>query len=87
MYPNHNITGPGSWSVYDQLDRPIPRSQGLYPDPDAPYPPEYYTVIVPSQNEVTIPTQNKLVTGNIIIKPIHSNYGKITWDGAVLTVS
>ena len=47
----------------------------------------YITEIIPSQHEVVLNTANKLVPENIVIKPIPSNYGLITWDGSVLTVS
>lgn len=32
-------------------------------------------------------TKDLLLSGNITINPIPSNYGLITWDGATLTVS
>lgn len=41
----------------------------------------------PTQAEQTIPIQGKTATQDIIIQPIPSNYGLITWDGSVLTVS
>ena len=45
------------------------------------------TEITPSQEEQVLYTENKIVLENITIKPIPSNYGLITWDGATLTVS
>lgn len=39
-------------------------------------------------NEVQeIPIAEKVATTNIIINPIPSNYGLITWNGSVITVS
>lgn len=45
------------------------------------------TVFIPSQSEQTVMTSGYLLDENIIIQPIPSNYGLITWDGSVLTVS
>lgn len=44
-------------------------------------------VITPTGDTQVLATRNKLATDNITINPIPSNYGLITWDGAVLTVS
>lgn len=43
--------------------------------------------VVPSSEEQILGTEMKLATKNVVIKPIPSNYGLITWDGSVLTVS
>ena len=43
--------------------------------------------VTPSDTTQTIEIKNKRATENIVINPIPSNYGKITWDGSVLTVS
>lgn len=32
-------------------------------------------------------TENKTTQQNIVINPIPSNYGLITWNGSVITVS
>ena len=45
------------------------------------------TVITPTQETQTLQTMMKTVTENIIVNPIPSNYGLITWNGSVLTVS
>lgn len=45
------------------------------------------TEFVPSDEYQTVYTAGLLVDTDIIIDPIPSNYGKITWNGAVLTVS
>lgn len=43
--------------------------------------------ITPSATEQILNTEGLLCDENIIINPIPSNYGLITWNGAVLTVS
>lgn len=45
-----------------------------------------YTV-TPSSETQTLQTNGKRMTGDITVNPIPSNYGLITWNGAVLTVS
>lgn len=45
------------------------------------------TVITPSTAEQVLNTADKVVTRNIVINPIPSNYGLITWNGSTLTVS
>lgn len=44
-------------------------------------------VVTPTQETQVLETELKSVTGNIVVNPIPSNYGLITWDGSVLTVS
>lgn len=45
------------------------------------------TEITPSQETQTLNTANKSVYQNIVVNPIPSNYGLITWDGSKLMVS
>lgn len=45
------------------------------------------TNITPSTSEQVLNTAEKVVTRNIVINPIPSNYGLITWNGSTLTVS
>ena len=45
------------------------------------------TVVTPSTLEQVLATAEKVVTRNIVINPIPSNYGLITWNGSTLTVS
>ena len=45
------------------------------------------TEVTPTTAEQVLDTSNKVVTRNIVINPIPSNYGLITWNGATLTVS
>lgn len=41
----------------------------------------------PTADTQTIEIEQKMATANIIINPIPSNWGLITWNGATLTVS
>lgn len=41
----------------------------------------------PSEQTQTIPINDLRATQDIVINPIPSNYGLITWDGITLTVS
>jgi hypothetical protein len=45
------------------------------------------THVIPSQREQVLSTAGKRMTENVTVEPIPSNYGLITWDGSVLTVS
>lgn len=45
------------------------------------------TEVTPSQEQQILPTQGKVVLSNITINPIPSNYGLITYNGSILTVS
>ena len=51
--------------------------------------PEYEGAVhvVPSEEEQVLSTANKSVYDDIVIEAIPNNYGLITWDGSVLTVS
>lgn len=45
------------------------------------------TTVTPTQSEQVLHTQDLYVIDDIVIEPIPNNYGLITWNGAVLTVS
>lgn len=45
------------------------------------------TAITPTEEKQILHTANKSVYSDIVINPIPSDYGKITWDGITLTVS
>lgn len=45
------------------------------------------TEITPSEDTQLLQTANKTVVQDIIINPIPSNYGRITWNGSTITVS
>jgi hypothetical protein len=44
-------------------------------------------VFTPTQETQTVHTKEKVLLENIIINPIPNNYGLITWNGAIMTVS
>ena len=43
--------------------------------------------ITPSTEEQVISAARKFMTGDIIVEPIPQNYGLVTWNGSVLTIS
>ena len=45
------------------------------------------TEITPSEDTQVLQTASKTVVQDIIVNPIPSNYGRITWNGSTLTVS
>ena len=51
---------------------------GQYPGP--------YTV-TPTRSTQTLPTYGLTMGGNVIVNPIPPEYGLVTWNGYVLTVS
>ena len=50
-----------------------------------PYEGEYE--VTPSEDTQVLFTDGKVLSRNVTVHPIPSNWGKITWNGAVLTVS
>ena len=55
-----------------------------YIDTD-PYEGEYE--VIPSMETQILQTEGKRMLHDVVVDPIPSNYGLITWDGSVLTVS
>ena len=57
----------------------------------APYKPtgNYHgaTEVTPSAETQVLPTAGKVLSSDITVNPIPSNYGLITWNGSVITVS
>lgn len=45
------------------------------------------TVITPTRETQVLATTGLMIPTDIIVKPIPSNYGLITWNGSTLTVS
>lgn len=43
--------------------------------------------VTPSAETQTLLTDGLRMTDNVVINPVPSNYGLITWDGTVITVS
>lgn len=54
----------------------------VYPTP---YEGEY--TVVPGEDAQVLPTAGKSLSQDVTVEPIPPNYGLVTWDGAVLTVS
>lgn len=50
-----------------------------------PYEGEY--TVTPGPEAVVLSTMDKRMTADVVINPIPSNYGLITWNGSTLTVS
>ena len=48
---------------------------------------EGQTEITPSEDTQTLSTDGFLMANNIIVNPIPTNYGRITWDGTKIIVS
>lgn len=51
---------------------------------------EFYqgmTTIIPSKNKQILTTSGCMMAQDIVVESIPSNYGLITWNGSVLTVS
>lgn len=58
---------------------------GYVMEQNARYEGEY--VFTPTQETQVIPSANLVMSADVTINPIPQNYGLITWDGSVLTVS
>ena len=43
--------------------------------------------VTPSASRQVLATDGLIMDGDITIEPIPSNYGLITWDGSIITVS
>lgn len=43
--------------------------------------------VVPGRHAQVLRTDGTKVVGDIVVDPIPSNYGLVTWDGSVITVS
>ena len=43
--------------------------------------------VTPTDEEQILPTGDKMLASDIVVKPIPQNYGLITWNGAYITVS
>ena len=54
----------------------------VYPTP---YEGEY--TVTPSRQAQVLPTAGRSLSQDVTVEPIPPNYGLVTWDGAVLTVS
>ena len=43
--------------------------------------------VIPSNEAQIIPTKNLRMTDDLVINPIPNNWGRIGWDGSIITVS
>lgn len=73
-----------SFKVSDNDSTTLKAEQGIPIYPSA-YSREY--IVTPSSEVQTLDTEGLMMTHDITINPIPSNYGLITWDGSTLTVS
>ena len=81
------VLTPGA-TISGQLSAPK-TLQGQLTVPNYILPPAYsgpYEV-TPSSETQTLDTDSLYMRGNVVINPVPSNYGLITWDGSSLTVS
>ena len=68
------------------MDLIIPVDLGqTIPAPVTYYDGEY--TVTPGSETITLRTKEKYLAQNITVNPVPSNYGLITWDGSILTVS
>lgn len=80
------ITGVGT--ISGTLSAPQ-TMEGELTIPAAILPPSYEGAyeVTPSEETQTLATDSLYMRGDIVINPIPSNYGLITWNGSTLTVS
>lgn len=63
------------------LDLGVPFIGGRLPDYTGP------TTVTPTGTAQTLATAGRSLNQNIVVEPIPSNYGLVSWNGSVLTVS
>lgn len=81
-----NASGPGTVKMTVSTQPSVGMTVGA----DIIRPPATYSgplIVTPTEDTQTLDTGGKVVGGNIVIEPIPNNYGLITWNGSVLTVS
>ncbi len=71
----------GGDSVRFTSDQYIKIRSGDYDRYEGPY------EFIPTEETQTVECENMLTTENIVINPIPNNYGLITWNGSIITVS
>lgn len=72
-------------NVFDAVRTVLDEDGEDLPPDAAPYEGDYE--ITPGDEAQTLETKNRFLTENLVIAPVPSNYGKISFNGAVLTVS
>lgn len=68
----------GESALSGEVSRPTVISPGAY---DGPY------EFIPGDTARTVEIKGLMAKQDIIIDPIPNNYGRITWNGSVITVS
>ena len=90
MHVYGEITGSisASGTISGTLSAPVRIAANLTV-PEYVYPPVYSgpVEITPTTETQRVETDSFYMQSDIIINPIPSNYGLITWDGSTLTVS
>ena len=79
--PQALVVGIQAKNMAASTGTPVAREYTERPAYGGPY------TITPSKEEQTFSTKDLRMTDNIVIEPIPSNYGLITWNGTTLIVS
>ena len=80
LSPDASVTGTLSSGPTISANLTIPSAIGVDP-----YQGEYR--ITPSTQTQTLNTSGKYLQNNVVVEPIPSNYGLITYNGSIITVS
>lgn len=80
LSPDASVTGTLSSGPTISADLTIPSAVGVDP-----YQGEYR--ITPNRQTQTLNTSGKYLQNNVVVEPIPSNYGLITYNGSIITVS
>lgn len=75
------------FSVDDSQDEVIlePGNAIIIRDPDLPYEGPY--TVTPSRQTQTLSTRGFAMTEDVVVEPIPQNYGLVTYNGRILTIS
>ena len=74
-----SVEGGGAIALQFEQIRTVYRDER--PAYDGPY------SVTPSAEAQTLETNGKRMTGDVVVDPIPSNYGLVTWNGAYITIS
>lgn len=75
------------FSIADNQDTAVLRIGNplIIRDPDPPYEGPY--TVTPSASRQTLATRGYAMTGNVVIEPIPQNYGLVSYNGSIITIS
>ena len=75
------------FSIDDSQDEVVlePGNAIIIRDPDPPYEGPY--TVTPSASRQTLVTRGYAMTGNVVIEPIPQNYGLVSYNGSIITIS